>query len=132
MKTQLLLLKTIFIFLYFAGLSIGQSEYKCGTEEALKSNPALQSILENLEKEYKQKRQLNLTSLVPDMTTIYTVPLVFHVYHLGEAVGVGSNVSDAAIQASVDRLNTVFRATGIHAGLTPDIKIQFFYSQITY
>jgi hypothetical protein len=39
----------------------------------------------------------------------YTVPLVVHVIHLGEAVGTGTNISDAQIQSSVDALNDAFR-----------------------
>jgi len=35
----------------------------------------------------------------------HVIPIVFHIFHLGEPVGIGSNVSDAFIQESMDRLN---------------------------
>jgi len=40
---------------------------------------------------------------------VYQIPVVFHVIHNGEAVGVGSNVSQAAIQSQIDVLNEDFR-----------------------
>jgi PKD repeat protein len=39
----------------------------------------------------------------------YTIPVVFHVIHNGEAVGTGTNVSFAAIQSQLDVLNEDFR-----------------------
>ena len=118
-------LKLVFL-LFLMGIQItlkAQTTTGCGIDAIFKNNPELQKKINNIEKEYKKKTALSANAL--DLTTVYTIPLVFHVYHLGEAVGVGSNVSNAAIQATVDRLNAVFRATGVHAGLSPDIKIQF-------
>ncbi len=120
MKLKLLFL---FLFLWSHIQLTAQITNGCGVDAIFKNSPELQKQLKNIEKAFNQK---NITSAnVLDLTTVYTIPLVFHVYHLGEAVGIGSNVSDAAIQATVDRLNAVYRATGIHAGKTPDIKIQF-------
>ncbi len=123
MKIQLRILNAFLTLLLFSYQVCSQSEFKCATDEVLNGNPALQKLLTNYEKRYNDKKKQG--NLLPDMTTIYTIPVVFHVYHLGEPVGTGSNVSDAAIQASLDRLNATFRATGIHSNLTPDIKIQF-------
>lgn len=65
-----------------------------------------------------------------DTTTVYTIPVVFVVYHLGEAVGTGSNVSEAALQAQIDLMNRMF------AGQRPDYagvdtKIRFALAQRT-
>ncbi|TDB61777.1 Ig-like domain-containing protein [Arundinibacter roseus] len=113
------------LFLLLATLHVAQAQdiLGCGTDDILRQNPLIQKYLDNLEREHRTKKALG-TNLV-DLDTLYTIPVVFHVYHLGEPVGVGSNVSDEAIQFTVDRLNSVFRATGIHAGLTPDINMQF-------
>ncbi len=40
---------------------------------------------------------------------IFYIPVVVHVIHNGEAVGVGSNISDAQIQDQIDVLNEDFR-----------------------
>ncbi len=41
--------------------------------------------------------------------TVYTIPLVFHVVHLGEPVGVGSNISDGQLLQALADLNNEFR-----------------------
>ncbi len=60
---------------------------------------------------------------------IYEIPLVFHVIHKGEAVGSGTNISDAQILSAVDALNRDYRRTaadgGIAQGAGPDTEIQF-------
>lgn len=61
------------------------------------------------------------------MGTVYTIPVVIHVLHLGEAVGSGTNISDAQIQSSIDNLNDYYR------GLIPtspvDFEIEFTLAQ---
>jgi len=60
---------------------------------------------------------------------VYTIPVVFHVIHKGEAVGSGTNISDAQIQSAVAALNRDYRRTsangGIAQGAGPDTEIQF-------
>ncbi|NDF16047.1 hypothetical protein EB061_12140, partial [bacterium] len=59
--------------------------------------------------------------------TVYTIPVVFHVIHLGEPVGVGNNISDSQIQSAVTALNQHYRklpgSSGDGSGV--DTKIQF-------
>lgn len=59
-----------------------------------------------------------------DPNTIFTIPVVFVVYHLGETVGTGSNVSDAVLNEGLNQMNDLFRARNNFAGLN-DAKIQF-------
>ncbi len=40
---------------------------------------------------------------------VLTIPIIFHVIHNGEAVGVGSNLSQAQVQSQIDVLNEDFR-----------------------
>jgi hypothetical protein len=50
---------------------------------------------------------------VQDNDEIYTIPVVVHVLHNGEAEGVGKNLSNARVQSQIDILNNDYsRATG--------------------
>lgn len=53
---------------------------------------------------------------------IYTIPVVFHVIHLGEALGVGSNIPDSQILSALDGLNDRFRNI---IGTGEDIELEF-------
>jgi len=41
--------------------------------------------------------------------TTYTIPVVIHIYHKGEAIGTGTNLSVAAIESQITVLNQDFR-----------------------
>ncbi|MVM40208.1 hypothetical protein GO730_25485 [Spirosoma sp. HMF3257] len=56
--------------------------------------------------------------------TIYTLPVVVHVIHNGEAIGTANNPSDAAIQAMIGVLNAGFRKSFPQSGGV-DVGIQF-------
>ena len=58
---------------------------------------------------------------------IYTIPVVVHVLHLGEQLGVGTNTSDAQIQSAINNLNDVYR--GQTAGSPVDFEIEFALAQ---
>ena len=65
---------------------------------------------------------------------VYQIPVVFHVIHSGEAVGTGTNVSQAAIQSQIDVLNEDFRrifgSNGYNNNpLGADTKIEFCLAQ---
>lgn len=57
----------------------------------------------------------------------YRIPVVVHVLHKGEAVGVGTNVSDADIRAGIQELNNRYRkiAGTVGAGNGVDMEIEF-------
>ncbi len=59
--------------------------------------------------------------------SLYTLPVVFHIIHLGEPVGLGSNISDAQVESAIVALNNHFRkvpgTTGDGSGV--DTNIQF-------
>lgn len=59
--------------------------------------------------------------------TIYRVPVVVHVMHLGEAVGTGSNISEAAINQGILQVNERFRkvAGSLGDGGGVDVEIEF-------
>jgi hypothetical protein len=62
---------------------------------------------------------------------VATLPIVFHVMHVGENVGEGSNISDAQITESLNEINKQFRkepgSTGDGTGV--DTKIEFCLAQ---
>ncbi|MEO8759290.1 MAG: T9SS type A sorting domain-containing protein [Bacteroidia bacterium] len=58
-------------------------------------------------------------------TTTYTIPIIFHVIHEGEAIGVGHNISNAQIQSQIAILNADYNGTGyntsVYATLTNSV-----------
>lgn len=52
----------------------------------------------------------------------YTIPVVVHVFHLGEAVGTANNISDAQITGAIQGLNNRFANS---SGLGADFNMQF-------
>lgn len=53
---------------------------------------------------------------------VYTIPVVVHVIHLGESIGVGHNISDAQVISGVQQLTDAFRNKD---GLGVDVNIEF-------
>ncbi len=72
--------------------------------------------------EYQKQNKANGRLSAED--PIITVPVMFHIAHLGEPVGVGSNLSVGQIQASLARLNNIFRARG-NSAAGNDTRIEF-------
>jgi threonine synthase len=54
---------------------------------------------------------------------VYTIPVVVHVIHLGEAIGTGTNISTTIIQQVIDGANERFR--NLIGNGTTDVEIQF-------
>ena len=50
---------------------------------------------------------------------VITIPVVFHVFHNGEPVGTGTNISDARIQSQIDALNEDYRRLNSDIYATP-------------
>ena len=55
-------------------------------------------------------------------STLYHIPVVVHVIHLGEPVGTGTNISDVQIQQAIAGLNTRYRNIN---GLGADVELEF-------
>lgn len=108
-----------FFFLWFCvGVSFAQNTQPvCATDELYKKDPRTRK------QAIDQTLSLANTAAA-DPNTVFTLPVVFVVYHLGEPVGTGSNLSDAKLNDELTKLNDAFRARGTFAGLN-DSKIQF-------
>jgi len=97
-------------FLFFAQLKGFGQEHTCGFDdihqERLKNDPVYFKKVQEFEKFVEGKRMRGFQRAAGD---IYTIPVVVHVIHLGEAVGTGTNISDAQIQSAITNMTDVYR-----------------------
>jgi PKD repeat protein len=121
-KMKKLLLSATACFLVASSIKAQQIQ-PCGTYQAreihLKNTPGYAAKLNASEAtsaaEYQAYLQ-NLNSAAKSSslteTYTYTVPVVFHVLHLGEQVGTGTNVSDATLINTLAQVNRDFARKG--------------------
>ncbi len=119
-------------------LEIGQQLYKksapCGYDEiktALYAHPEIKAAAEAQEKAL-QKRIRKIESEMANgayKADVYTIPVVFHVLHLGEAEGEGNNIPKEQIESAIEGLNRDFRRTAADGGIAQgggvDAEIEF-------
>lgn len=88
-----------------------KAQRNCGTVEYNNQlgNTETKDVLEDwiLQKQIEAPSSL-LKSFNQDGITVYQIPVVVHIVHNGEAVGVGSNISNLQIQSQIDVLNEDF------------------------
>lgn len=94
------------------------SQIQCGTEEIYKNNPELQKQVQ------EQIKRIEKSTDLVDPNTVFTIPVVFIVYHKGEFVGGGSNISTETILQQLNLLNDAFRARNGFSTYN-DMKIEF-------
>lgn len=99
----------------------GEINEKCGftyienfLQQKFPERPSTQQFELWMEEKIAKGEYNALTSL-----TVITIPVVVHVIHNGEAVGTGSNISDAQVMSQIDVLNEDFRRLNVDAGNTP-------------
>ena len=117
----------LMVFLSFNSFAQSTFFEKCGFDH--KHNLHLQDT------SYQKLIQFSEDRLSSYLTTprtrssnnIYTIPVVVHVLHLGESIGVGTNISDAQIQSAITNLNDVYR--GQTANSPVDFEIEFALAQ---
>jgi hypothetical protein len=111
---------TLVTLLFSFNISAQHSE--CGTDayhkHRMQTDAEYSNQVNALEAQIKTILQNNRSSSDP----LLTIPLVIHVIHLGEAVGTGSNISDAQIHAAVTGLNNRWR-NFIGSGV--DVQVEF-------
>lgn len=105
--------------------------YFLGTAQHVHQTCITDQLIEQLRSDKNASKQLkiseellqkSLTSINKNADQVYQVPLVIHVMHIGESIGVGNNISDAQIMSGIDQLNEDFRNIN---GLGIDAKIEF-------
>lgn len=122
------ILKNIFPFILLLGLltptrSNAQSGFcifSDALQQMLDDHPEVIQILEGNEGVIQNAMHGNPQAIMNN--TVYAIPVVFHVIHLGESVGNGSNISDALLLQGLDDLNYYFRDV-LNTGT--DVKIEF-------
>jgi len=76
-----------------------------------------------------RESQSRISSALLNNSAVITIPVVFHILHLGEEIGQGSNVSNEDILAVLSTTNDLFRSTeasgNLNDPLAVDTKIQF-------
>lgn len=77
------------------------SQEQCGTDDLISRNPFLM--------ERNNSRVACAPEVDLDTSQVLTIPVVFHILHLGEAVGEGTNISDEQVLSCIENLNHRFR-----------------------
>lgn len=122
MKKALIILQVLLL----SGIAFPLNAQKttCGSEIILNQMMKDENFIQ---KQLKFEQSMALRSQQRILNnTVYTIPVVVHVIHLGESVGVGTNISDAQIQSAIDNLTTVYRGNN---GLSTDTHIEFQLAQ---
>lgn len=113
---------TLFLLLtFYSGL---YAQQRCATVEYQKLNRISGKVLETDEefekalaekiRARKKNRSTNATTGIP-----YRIPVVVHIIHNGEAVGVGRNIPDAQVISQIEVLNKDFNRLNADAVNTP-------------
>ena len=89
------------LLLFVTTLAQGQGP-PCGTDDIIIRNPFLLDQLNN-------RVACDAPEIDLDTAQVLTIPVVFHILHLGEAVGEVTNISDERILSCVENLNHRFR-----------------------
>lgn len=92
-----------------------QEKTGCGTmyaDSMLRANNTTLGTLEDFENWLQTKiAEAKENTGSAKMQTVYTLPVIVHVIHSGEALGVGRNISDAQVNSQITVLNNDFRKT---------------------
>lgn len=86
-------------------------------EFLLRQDPAYKSMRDQIEIATQQYIQNQSTSRSGARGVIYTIPIVFHIMHEGEALGDSTNIPDAQIFSCIAALNRDFRRNASDGGI---------------
>jgi PKD repeat protein len=105
-------------------------------QSELYKNPQAKANAEALEKAL-QKRIRKIEADKASGTykaQVHTIPVVFHILHLGETVGTGHNIPDEQLESAIEGLNRDYRRTaadgGVAQGNGVDTDIEFCLASI--
>jgi hypothetical protein len=123
MKKSLNFIPLIISLLFFQFQGTGQSA-ECSTDymhkNRMQTDSAYRNQILNLESNVEANTQNHATKNLK--STLYTIPVVVHIMHLGESIGTGSNISDLQIQQAITGLNDRFSNAN---GLGVDVEMEF-------
>ncbi|SKC41785.1 M43 family zinc metalloprotease [Ohtaekwangia koreensis] len=98
----------------------GQAQDRCGVVEVMQNLRNKKSILESdvQFEQWMDKRKVNAAGRT-NASEKFLIPVVVHVIHRGEAVGVGTNIPDEQIISQIKVLNNDFNRLNADASNTP-------------
>ena len=113
---------SLFLLIHFySGLSAQErcatvlyQKLKRATGKVIETDEQFEKTLAEKIRARRKNRANNLTTGTP-----YRIPVVVHIIHNGEAVGVGRNISDAQVASQIDVLNKDFNRLNTDAVNTP-------------
>jgi hypothetical protein len=117
-KSLVLVLVTSLSFLVSTKRSSGQD--RCGTVEVtqkLKNTKSLRETDHEFESWLRQRR--SRSSSRSNASEGYIIPVVVHIVHKGEAIGTGTNISDAQVLSQISVLNKDYNRLNVDASNTP-------------
>ncbi len=116
----------------FAPQSVAHNPHKCATDEVHQQKMLTDEVYKqntlNFDKEYLKQLALKTNEVQnTQVGATYIIPVVVHVMHKGEAMGVGTNITDDAIRAKIRIMNEEYRkvAGSYGAGNGVDMGIEF-------
>ncbi len=121
-KTTIFILPIIFVLL-FQMRALGQNT-ECASDyihnNRMQTDAVYRKQIDRLELQLEASIQNDTNASL--RSTIYSIPVVVHVIHLGEPIGTGINISDLQIQQAIAGLNDRFRNVN---GLGVDVELEF-------
>ena len=121
--SQIVILKIVGLFLFI--LPFGTTSTQAQTKKCLSDIIHQQKM--DADPEYRKKREQfeqKVSSFIRNSQSMeagVTIPVVFHIIHNGDPVGVNENLSDARLNAQLAQLNEDFGRTNTDAGNTPAV-----------
>lgn len=124
-KFTLRMKKTLLALLLLLTIFMGQAQsHQCGADDlhnhSMANDPEYARKMNAYEAKLLQKNAQGTNS-----TPQYVIPVVVHVMHKGEAIGVGTNITDEEIKEQLRAINERYRKVGSGAGDGEDIGIEF-------
>jgi len=123
MKKSLNFIPLIISLLFFQFQGTGQNA-ECSTDyihkNRMQTDSDYRNQILNLESNVEANTENHATKNLK--STLYTIPVVVHIMHLGESIGTGSNISDLQIQQAITGLNDRFSNVN---GLGVDVEMEF-------
>lgn len=100
-------------------------------ERMMAENPVYRAEQEEQEESIQQLALQYEQGLIPKANGIYTIPVVVHIIHKGEAYGTGTNIVDAQVYSAIQALNEDYRKmAGTNGdGDGVDIEVEFCLAQ---
>lgn len=108
------------LFVGIGMATFAQNVDRCGTDAMqqyhINHNPGLEQQLLQLRQQIVHDMQHTPTN---KQLQVITIPVVVHVIHNGEAVGTGTNISDAQVLSQIEVLNRDYRRLNADTSSTP-------------